>query len=478
MKQLVLACAVVATGCAHFYKLDVKNVTALEVSGDSQAQICARGSLVDVRAVTKDGKKHAEGDREHPKEDEFDPSLVKLEASTGSFHDRSWNPPEDPLALLSVDEITVTATLIANPSITATTKVIPTWACDPPAAYVGGNDGAQGDSDMSDGGEGHKGADGSPGQSVVVTVGWVQHHDSKLAIADVRSDSGESVYVLDPTTPLKVLAGGGAGGAGGGGWFGRGMDNCNGKGGRGGKGGDGGDGGDGGTVTIRYDASSPELAQLIQAEVQGGAAGPRGSGGSGGSGPNGCGEWGDSGADGSEGRAGRDGTVNTQPVPGINQQLAAYSRGGPAPKVDVAHNDRVPAHGNHGAAPPPVPHDTADGARYYSGRAEITATLPHGKPEHQRTNVRVESTRTRRRHFTIAFGECKLDFHRPPGEQRHRYTLDAPTRCQSGGGGVDIRNATLELPSDDTLTMTFDGTGQVPRMGTMSVQFAFSGQRR
>src|SRR5262249_4915546 len=95
MMRYLFTYAIAATGCAHFYKLEVKDVTALEVSGDAQSQTCARGGLVDVRAVTKDGQKHAEGEHEHPKENEFDPALVKLEASAGGFHDRSWNPPDD-----------------------------------------------------------------------------------------------------------------------------------------------------------------------------------------------------------------------------------------------------------------------------------------------------------------------------------------------------------------------------------------------
>ena len=50
MNRLALVLAIAATGCAHFYKLDPKNVTALELADDSAAEICARGSLVDVIA--------------------------------------------------------------------------------------------------------------------------------------------------------------------------------------------------------------------------------------------------------------------------------------------------------------------------------------------------------------------------------------------------------------------------------------------
>lgn len=478
MRHYLLACVVATSGCAHFLKLDPKNVTALEVSGDAAAQVCARGALIDVRAVTKDGQKHAEGDSGHPKENEFDPSLVKLEASVGSFHERSWNPPDDPLALLSVDELTITASLVANPAITATTKVSPTWACDPPSAYVGGNDGGQGDMSTDEGGEGGTGGNGDNGQNVVVTVGWIQHGNGRLAIADVQADSGESVYVLDPSTPLKVFAGGGAGGAGGTGGWGRGLNSCEGKGGPGGRGGGGGDGGDGGNVTVRYDASSPELAQLVVVDVQGGAAGPGGTGGGGGAGPNGCGEWGASGADGREGRAGRDGRVSMQATGGVNAQLASLSHGGPAP-ARMPPRPRGPSVEPAVANVPRAPRDTADGARYYAGRAEITATVPHHKPEHQRTTLQVESTRTRRRHFTIAFGACKLEFHRPPGEKRHVYALDAPTKCQDGQGFVDIHDATLELDTaHDRLAMRFNGTGQAPGIGAMTVAFTFTGDRR
>jgi hypothetical protein len=393
---------------------------------------------------------------------------VKLEASVGSFHERSWNPPEDPLALLSVDDITITASLVANPAVTATTKVSPTWACDPPAAYAGGADGGQGDSSNDVAGEGGEGGNGEGGQNVVVTVGWIEHGNGRLAIADVQADSGESVYVLDPSTPLKVFAGGGNGGAGGWGGHGRDLEGCEGTGGRGGRGGRGGDGGDGGNITVRYDASSPELAQLIVGDVSGGQAGPAGSGGFGGSGPNGCGS-GPGGDDGPEGRPGRDGRISMQPARGVNEQLASLSQRGPMP----ASRPRVqPAAAN-------VPRETADGARYYAGRAEITATVAHHRPEHQRTTVQVESTRTRRRHFTIAFGACKLDFHRPPGEKRHIYALDAPTKCQQGGGYVDIHDATLELDTaHDRLGLTFNGVGQAPGIGAMTVAFTFTGDRR
>ena len=131
------------------------------------------------------------------------------------------------------------------------------------------------------------------------------------------------------------------------------------------------------------------------------------------------------------------------------------------------------------ASVPRAPRETADGARYYAGRAEITASVAHHRPEHQRTTVQVESTRTRRRHFTIAFGACKLDFHRPPGEKRHIYALDAPTKCQQGGGYVDIHDATLELDTaHDRLGLTFNGVGQAPGIGAMTIAFTFTGDRR
>jgi hypothetical protein len=462
--------AFAATGCAHFYKLDPKNVTALEVGGGGQ--LCARGALVDVLALTKDGQKHPEGEREHPKENEFDPALVKLEASVGAFHDRSWNPPDDPLALLPVDGVTITATLVANPSITATTKLAPTWACDAPAAYVGGNDGGQGEGGVQDGEAGQPGQPGESAREVVVTIGWIQHGDGRLAIADVQTENGTSTYVLDPSTPLSVFARGGAGGAGGMGSFGRGMDNCEGRGGPGGRGGDGGDGGDGGNVIVRYDAQSPELERMVNVDASGGDAGPPGSGGSGGSGPNGCGEWGKSGDDGREGRGGRNGRVSPQPQRGINDRLASLSSGSPRPTP-------APMPSRPGAGPRSAPvRDTADGARYYAGRAELTAMLKNRRPEHQRMSIRVESTRTRRRHFTIVFGQCKLDFHRPPNEQRHIYVLDAPTKCQDGTGFVDIRDAKLELDTaSDGLSLTWHGTGEIKGQGTMTVDFAFAGKR-
>ena len=61
----------------------------------------------------------------------------------------------------------------------------------------------------------------------------------------------------------------------------------------------------------------------------------------------------------------------------------------------------------------------------------------------------------------------------------HVYALDAPTKCQQGQGYVDIHDATLELDTaHDRLGLTFNGTGQAPGIGAMTVAFTFTGDRR
>ena len=56
----ILLAAFVMVGCAHYYKLDVKSVTTLDLMASKGERVCARGSLIDVLATTTDGKKHVE----------------------------------------------------------------------------------------------------------------------------------------------------------------------------------------------------------------------------------------------------------------------------------------------------------------------------------------------------------------------------------------------------------------------------------
>ena len=148
------------------------------------------------------------------------------------------------------------------------------------------------------GGPGGHGEDGTPGHRLTVDLAKIQSpQGAELVLVRVTDHTdGDRQYslLLDPSrgARLKVLANGGAGGQGGNGGNGGsvgsgGTGSPPGNGGDGGDGGDAGSGGkgaDGGAVTLRHDPRHPDLAQLVEVENAGGAAGPAGYGGSAGSG--------------------------------------------------------------------------------------------------------------------------------------------------------------------------------------------------
>ena len=504
MKRLwTLLALATAPGCHHYYKLDVEHVTALRIAGLSgdgglraSGTLCARGALVDVIATTADGRTHEEGRRTRVDANQFDPALVRLTASSGELHDRSWNPPKDPLALLAQPTLTVTATLVANPAIQQSATFTPTWACDAPVAYVGGGDGSGGAFGTSasepgkPGGAGGVGQRGADGYHSTVTIGWLQRGGAeRLAIADVVTRGlGEAIYVLDVTTPLELLANGGNGGGGGTGGFGGATEV--GVAGPGGRGGDGGDGGDGGTVIVRYDAASPELQRLVTVENRGGHGGPPGYAGGGGMSLDKpvarvLGDVGDS------GRAGHAGAAGAPPVfeavANLGVQLTALVEH-LAPMPVVAQVSPPPLEPGHFQKP--MDHGDADGARQYEGDSELDLSQPQPQPPpppiHHRQNIHVESTRTSAGHVTIAFSEnvsCKLELHRPPGEPGDRYVLDAPATCSSPTLIYAVRAATLLVDAKaDQISLTAEGTGSIAKSrtprGPMAFHFRFSGKRR
>lgn len=426
-------------GCAHYYKLDVASVQTLEVrvvNGDGSPvdALCAHNALVSVIAVDKDGTRHAEGSRDHVRKSQFDPRLVAITATTGSFHDRSWNPPSDPLAMLQVKQITIEAKLVDNPQVTARIAIPPTWACDPPTLYVGGNDGSNGmlgDTALADGatgGTGNKGGRGGDAPETLARIGWVTGPvGQKLALARV----GTHAFVLDPSTPLHLDATGGTGGAGGTG--GNGGSVTAGKAGQGGKAGDGGDGGAGGEVVVQWDAADPALAKLITVDVSGGKGGPAGVPGSGGVSTD-VNLGGDPGAAGADGAAGPAGSSRTEAVVGLQDRLL----------------DDVPS--------APV---SADQMRIYAG----TATYD----DHKET-LAIRSTRMRAFHFTIEGTGCTLKFRRPVDRKELHYELVDPTACMLKSGLLQVSKATLDLdPKNKTLTVAWEGSGR---------HFSFIGKRR
>ena len=439
---------VLLAGCAHYYKLDVASVTSLDLSGDGT--LCARGSLIDVVAITRDGGRHAEGRNDQIREDEFDPKLVEITASVGSLHDRSWNPPADPLAMLTVPRVELTAKLIARPEVSSKITLTPTWNCEAPIVYVGGTDGAnglRGNTSLADrgvGGPGNPGDRGGDGPRSLIEVGWVTGPaGERLALAKVTTPNTEdALYILDPRMWLRVAGVGGQGGAGGTGGFGGSV--TSGKGGKGGPAGDGGDGGDGGEVVVHWDAASPELAKLIAIDISGGPGGEAGFGGPGGTSPQLL--VGDAGDPGHEGAPGKPGTERKEPVIGLTARLAA--------RMSDPHQ-----------------HTNVDDSRTYVGTATVE------EPVQARHTLELVSTRTRAFHFTIAFPDhsaCTLQVHRPETTTQLRYDLDAPASCDTPRGPLVVQTAVLELtPATAQLQLSYAGT-----IGGKPIKMTIAAKRR
>jgi hypothetical protein len=108
--------------------------------------------------------------------------------------------------------------------------------------------------------------------------------------------------------------------------------------------------------------------------------------------------------------------------------------------------------------PPSRPVKREDGARQYVGRASLVVTMPKHQPHRRNDRMEITSTRTRKRHFTIELSKgCAIAFHRPPGEKRHVYDIDAPVTCTENGSKMLIQTARLVLDSErETLSLTFD----------------------
>jgi hypothetical protein len=305
---------------------------------------------------------------------------------------------------------------------------------------------------------------------------------------------------------MKVLAGGGNGGAGGLGGQGGNSTNPGPRAGNGGRGGDGGDGGDGGSVTVYYDAESPELNQLVLVDTGAGAGGAAGVGGYGGDAdvPERLGQQGPEGRPGRAGRAGPE--AQSIAKPGLSARLASMIGRSSDRVADVSDEPVKPTHDkkhpgknpppfepSHGDKPFKVPpgheirpqkHTSDDGARQYVGDAQLELVLPKHPPQHRTSKLGVESTRTRKHHFSISFGDkpCQIDFHRPPGEKRHHYVIDGPTDCTDSGVTFNIKTATLDLDSEhDTLEMSWSGSVPMPGVGKQppaSVKIVYHAKRR
>ncbi|HEX4451851.1 MAG TPA: hypothetical protein VH143_13330 [Kofleriaceae bacterium] len=451
--------AVVLAGCQHYEQLDPKLVQKLDLIGttsDGRATrlVCARGALIDVYATTHDGKRHRAGNKDDISRNEFDPGLIALSASLGSFHDRAWNPPNDAVALLDVERFTVTAKLVANQQITGSVELVPTWACELPHVLVTGHDGGTGTTGdigpgQSNGFDGGTGGHGGAAPATTILVGYTNRpNGQKLVIADITTSDGHNDLraVFAPDQKLHISATGGTGGNGGNGGAGGASYDGGPQAGNGGRGGDGGDGGDGGAVTIEYDAASPELATMIVVDASGGNGGTGGAAGAGGAGPtDNAALTGGGGTGGDAGRAGHDGPAPVvRAKPGLTAELGELQ-----PRDDA-----------HDVAP--------DSARHYAG--DLTTTIAGAAPHTESADL--VSTRVEEYHFTMSLGEaCKLELSRPPAPKQYHYTLDKSAACAIGDSVFTIDHATLDLdPPHDTLKIEASGSSIKP-VGAFALKY-------
>ncbi len=244
----------------------------------------------------------------------------------------------DPLAWFD-EPIEVKAEVVARPEMVGEAVVQPRFDC-------GGHVDLRG-APGARGGEAEAGGNGAPGPVVEVALAYVDTKRSgRLVLVRVTRDGGAPEHFLigaqQGLAPFVLDVRGGDGGRGGQGVAGldglpgiagvdgpndracadggRGTDGTDGEpGGPGAPGFDGGDGGNGGRVTLRFDARFPELANLVEVNVLGGAAGEAGKGGDGGRG-------------GAAGAAGKAGVVcaNEGPVGGVAGTQGMDGNPGPA----------------------------------------------------------------------------------------------------------------------------------------------------
>lgn len=200
--------------------------------------------------------------------------------------DGSWAADDDPMVSL-LSGFTITATLRANPSLTASARLEPEYSCIRRSFSFRGRGG------------GSNGGPGGDGPDVTVRLGVVRSpFVERLLVAAIAVGEAPPIYYVadvaqvSPRDWLVVEARGGRGGRGREGQDGVdgsvGNQGCpggaGGPGGGGGRGGDGGMGGRGGHVTIIAAAEEPFLAGLVDVRNGGGEGGEGGPGGDGGKG--------------------------------------------------------------------------------------------------------------------------------------------------------------------------------------------------
>ncbi len=197
-------------------------------------------------------------------------------------------------------DVTLSVRMRKNAAAAGGLRLAPDFSCAQ-TVYYGGAGGAPGNPGYSGeyGGAGANGTNGGRGEDAMpleVTVKLINTSKrGPLAAVHVSrpNDGASGTFFVEPTRGrITVDNRGGRGGDGGdGGDGGRGADaevcKRGRPGGPGGNGGYGGDGGNGGPVTVRIDASHPELRDVVSVDNRGGSGGNGGSGGRGGRGSDG-----------------------------------------------------------------------------------------------------------------------------------------------------------------------------------------------
>jgi hypothetical protein len=350
-----------ATGCAFFRSLQGLNTVNLQGAEvvkmgvdirKDQKTICPREKT--QMAVFLDAKLKGEGQAKSfetwagppgtSRNGKLDFNDFAFNSALGSFDaDGFFTPLPDVRASVG-KEFTIKAVYRARPDkFSFDLSFKPDYACIRTASFAG-NAGPAGESGRSGspgetgryggkdpggkggpggaGSSGGAGGDGGDGPRLQAFVTFVKTpYYPKLLAVRIRGER-DDLLLAPPDRPFVIEAVGGPGGDGGsGGPGGSGGDGGagtpggeGGNGANGGDGGTGGRGGHGGDVQIFYDASFPELVDLVKANVAGGTAGRPGGGGSAGNKGNGGAGTGSGaaskpGANGSSGAAGRGGAA-------------------------------------------------------------------------------------------------------------------------------------------------------------------------
>jgi hypothetical protein len=309
MRRIWITGALGLTGCSIFSALSGGDIAAIASRADmdkydvesidlrltsNETTICPGSApLFTVTANARDKKKGEdvtletahEGESGKGNKGKMDLTEFAMEGRGGRVEKGVFHAtPEWWNTLLGYD---IRATFRTDTSKVVTKHFDPAYGCIK-GIGGGGAEGMIGESGVPGaegggvGGNGGPGGPGGPGPRLTAwaTIVRTPKYD-RVGLIKISGDV-EDMQLFDLSTGITVLAFGGRGGVGGTGGDGGPGSDPQGAGGAGGFGGQGGIGGDGGEVSILIDDRHPELADVVAADVGGGAPGDGGAGGYGG----------------------------------------------------------------------------------------------------------------------------------------------------------------------------------------------------